>query len=492
MSNGDPLAIGITAPPYNRCDSGTFLYQQGSPFGTQNAALWVRRDGAPICGATIRGDNFSSPPTPGVLPAGVMGMVAADDGGVGVLGTASASQFVFGEIGVLGVTNSFGVVGRALTGAITTAPGVFISGTGVVGTCDDGVGVHGSATTGWGVIGDSSSGAGVTATSDSGVGIDARSQNSTAVLAVAGGSGAGVLGQSSGGPGVEGFTAGGVAGVHGHSERCGVWGEGSGAGVGVYGTSPGNAVVGVTSGSSATSAGVVGSSARSQGVLGTSTIGIGVVGRSRRGLAGSFEGDVVVQGAFYVSGLKAAAVTHPDGSHRAMFSLEAPESYFEDFGEVTLIGESVVVSLDADFAALVTRKKYQVFLTSYGPEALYVRRRDADGFEIARVDAGDEGKLRRVQVGYRIVARRADVKAGRLPKVKMPARSAEMVTDVLPPGGVAAAGRRSVRGADHRQPRGRVTAVPSTPKVPSPDLAALFDATPVERGPEEVRQRPTT
>jgi hypothetical protein len=131
-----------------------------------------------------------------------------------------------------------------------------------------------------------------------------------------------------------------------------------------------------------------------------------------------------VQGALYVNGPKSAAVQHPDGSHRSLFCLESPESYFEDFGEVELADESVVVKLDEDFAALVKRNKYQVFLTSYGPESLYVRKRDAGEFEIARVERGKRKKMRKVQVGYRIVAKRADLKTARLPKIEVPENKA--------------------------------------------------------------------
>ena len=114
------------------------------------------------------------------------------------------------------------------------------------------------------------------------------------------------------------------------------------------------------------------------GVQGDLDTGIGVAGRSPKGWAGYFEGNVLVKGAFYVvGGPKSAAVKHPDGTHRSL--AESPESYFEDFGEVTLTGASVVVKLDKDFAALVKRNKYQVFLTSYGPEALYVRKRGRRG-----------------------------------------------------------------------------------------------------------------
>jgi hypothetical protein len=251
------------------------------------------------------------------------------------------------------------------------------------------VGVHGVATTGWGVIGRSDARAGVTGTSRDAVG-------------------------------VEGVSEHGPAGLCGRSaDQVGVIGE-SQRGVGVVGISPGNAVQGWSTGATGSSIGVTGYCATGQGVLGGSETGIGVGGRSERGWAGYFEGNVIVQGNLHVTGQKSAAVPHPDGTLRSLFCVESPESYFEDFGEAVLAEESVRVALDEDFAALVRRTRYQVFLTSYGPQAIYVSRRDPDGFEIARMPGDDGTKKRRVRVGYRILAKRADLRPTRLPKVSTP------------------------------------------------------------------------
>jgi hypothetical protein len=249
-------------------------------------------------------------------------------------------------------------------------------------------------------------------------------------------------------------------------------------GVGVAGVSPTNAIQGLSTGSGGNSIGVSGFSNGGAGVQGDSNTGIGVAGRSPNGWAGYFEGNVVVKGAFYVvGGPKSAAVKHPDGTHRTLFSLESPESYFEDFGEVTLTGESVVVKLDKDFAALVKRNKYQVFLTSYGPEALYVRKRSAEAFEIARVDRGTRSKLRKVQVGYRIVARRADLKSARLPKVDVPAQAAEVTTS-------APSTSKRRRNAE-LVPSAQLEPLPATPRTPLPDLTTMVEAKPDETTGEE-------
>jgi hypothetical protein len=459
MSNGDPLAVGITQPPFNRATAGTLLVHDGSAFGTQNTAFWVKRIGSPHCDAAIRGENFAEDPTPAPdrMQAGVLGMIPPTSAGAGVIGTTSAGtgpSLFNGETGVMGLTNAYGVVGRAFMGVMEDDSGAFISATGVVGECRDGVGVHGTATSGWGVIGDSATSTGVAGRSVSGAGVEGRSEQSI---------------------GVEGHTSQGLAGVRGQSQRSvGVLGA-SEQGTGVFGTSPTNAIQGWSTGTSGPAIGVFGHCEAGAGVQGDSTTGIGVAGLSSRGWAGYFEGNVIVRGGFYVVGSpKAAAVKHPDGTHRSLFCLESPESYFEDFGEVVLAGDSVWVKLDEDFSALVKRNRYQVFLTSYGPAALYVRKRSPDGFEIARVDLSTGGKPARMRVGYRIVARRADTRSTRLPKVEIPAHAPDTTELRKSPGKT-----RRTR-ADAHALTGEPGPLPATPNIPRPGLQALADAEPPE------------
>ncbi|MCC6610353.1 MAG: hypothetical protein IT515_11870 [Burkholderiales bacterium] len=482
MSNGDPLRVGMTQPPDNRATSATMLVHNGSPFGTQTSAFWVQRLGAPAGSAAIRGDNFSTGLDSTGTKAGVLGMAPASPQAVGVLGATSGPPNLFwGETGVLGVTNSFGVVGRALTGVILDDDNQFVSATGVVGQCNDGVGVHGVATTGWGVIGQSNSRTGVAGRSASGAGVEARSQQGDALVASTQ-TGVGVLadsvrnsavlGRSRDATAIEGVTKQGLAGVHGQADRMyGVWGT-SVQGIGVMGVSPTNALVGRSTGSAGAAIGVVGSCDAGQGVMGDSVSGIGVGGRSLRGWAGYFGGNVVVRGGFYVvGGPKAAAVKHADGTLRSLFCVESPESYFEDFGEITFAKASVTVKLDKDFASLIKRNRYQVFLSCYGPESLYVRRRGPDSFEIARVDERAGAMLRKVRVGYRIVARRADVKAERLPRIKV-APMVAAVTKLEPPK------IKQVKSGKNAVAVSAPEVLPRAPKIPSVDLKALAQARP--------------
>lgn len=471
MSNGDTLRVGLTQPPDNRATSATLLVHNGSAFGTQHTGFWVRRVGAPGCSAAIRGENSSVGDLAGVPRAGVLGLAPASSSGVGVFGSSTGSPgLFFGEVGVLGVTNSYGVVGRALSNFMVEETGRIEGATGVRGECDGGVGVHGVATTGLGVIGQSVSRTGVTGSSESGVAVEARSNK-----------GDGVRASTETGVGVHGFSADGLAGVHGHAVRLsGVLGT-SERGVGVAGVSAGSAVFGEATGNSGI--GVVGLSEAGQGVLGDSTSGIAVGGRSTRGFAGFFEGNVVVRGGLFVTGgPKSALVKHADGTHRALFCMESPESYFEDFGEVALAGPSVSVKLDKDFACLVKCNNYQVFLTCYGPHQVYVHRRTPEGFEIARMDDATGKKPRKVRVGYRIVARRADLKAARLPKVSVATMVADVVRPVLPDSGKGGKGKA-------REANRKLGALPRPAMTTAVDLKALAGLAQADDSPSDTTKK---
>jgi hypothetical protein len=156
------------------------------------------------------------------------------------------------------------------------------------------------------------------------------------------------------------------------------------------------------------------------GVLGYSASGSGVYGLSDGGgLAGRFEGKVNVHGDFNViaPGVKGALVPHPDGSHRQLYCMESPESWFEDFGEGKLIKGKARVQLDSGFASVVKTNTYHVFLTPYGDSnGLYVARRSKRGFEVKEQGNGKSS----LSFSYRIVAKRKDVEGKRLAKVKVP------------------------------------------------------------------------
>jgi hypothetical protein len=136
--------------------------------------------------------------------------------------------------------------------------------------------------------------------------------------------------------------------------------------------------------------------------------------RDGAGVAAYFLGEVQVRGAFVVTaGTKSVSVPHPDGSHRLLYCMESPENWFEDFGESELRAGEARVGLDADFAAVVQTAGYHVFLTPRSDSnGLYVARQDAAGFTV-REQRGGQSDL---TFSYRVVARRKDIEAPRLPK----------------------------------------------------------------------------
>jgi hypothetical protein len=77
------------------------------------------------------------------------------------------------------------------------------------------------------------------------------------------------------------------------------------------------------------------------------------------------------------SGATSAAVPHPDGSHRRLYCVENPESWFEDSGTGQLECGGGGVPLDPDFAAVVHVDDSHVFLTAYDPLELHVNERTA-------------------------------------------------------------------------------------------------------------------
>jgi len=351
-----------------------------------------------------------------------------NNNGYGISSTGTVTPTASGT-GVYGFSRAFG--------DMTASPGVHgesTNGTGVYGESQtEGYGVHGSSF-GTGVRGDSrSDGSGVFGYSLDGNGIFGISTNRSR---------AGVFGRSSRRPGAERAGVGvwgdspDNAGVAGTSlESVGVFGR-SRNGTGVRGEfSPeglqqeppsGDGVVGTSSsgrgvaGFSPTSGfGVFGraDAAESAGVVGFSNEGFGVGGVSDTGFAGVFDGDVFVRKSLTVIAAKSAAVPHPDGSHRRLYALESPESWFEDFGRGELVRGRALVELDPDYAAVVRTEDYHVFLTPEGDSrGLYVTNKGSSGFEV-REQQGGTGTL---TFSYRVVARRADIEIERLEKIELP------------------------------------------------------------------------
>jgi hypothetical protein len=223
---------------------------------------------------------------------------------------------------------------------------------------------------------------GVEGSSDAGVGVFGRSETGTGVH---GTGGFGVVGSASAdwGAGVRG-SASGYYGV-------GVRGDSGPEGIGVY------------------AAGV-----------GEESVGLYAVG-GKATVAGYFHGGLFVQGSFAATGVKAAAVPHPDGSYRQLYALESPECWFEDFGRAELKGGKARVELRPDFAAVIDAKAMHIFLSPEGNcHGLYVSSQSRKGFSVRELQGGASS----LSFSYRIVAGRKDARGQRMERIRMPQRPA--------------------------------------------------------------------
>ena len=288
-------------------------------------------------------------------------------------------------IGVVGQSSSSSPFSTAIYGHASHGTGMWGAGggNGVIGAADEnGHGV-------WGVSGGSS-------------GVGVRGQGGVGVLGDVT-AGTGVVGRSISGPGVIGTTS--------DPDGTGV--------VGVLGTSLGAFVERNPVSIVMVGAGVAGHSPNGTAIMGTVD-----GGPNGNGVAGAFDGDVVVTGRILagrlsVTGHKSALVRHPDGSYRALYCMESPESWFEDFGRARIVRGKTAVKLDPGFVAIVRGDDYHIFLAPEGEsQGLYVSRRSRSGFEVREQRRGTST----LPFSYRVVARRKDVTVRRFEKINLTSR----------------------------------------------------------------------
>ncbi|HEY7053220.1 MAG TPA: hypothetical protein VH496_13965 [Mycobacterium sp.] len=168
--------------------------------------------------------------------------------------------------------------------------------------------------------------------------------------------------------------------------------------------------------------GVYGLSAKGHGLVGaTATAGGAAVVGATNGVPGAFAaafyGPVIIGGDFtVVGGAKSAAVPHPDGTHRRLYCVESPESWFEDFGRGELTCGQADIAFDADFAAVADVSDYHVFLTPCDTHIdLCVTEQTTNGFRVLARDAASGGRF-----SWRVVARRKDIAGQRFATVTIP------------------------------------------------------------------------
>jgi hypothetical protein len=228
------------------------------------------------------------------------------------------------------------------------------------------------------------------------------------------------LGGGKNGPGVRGIAGGAQNRQSPTGSRVGVYGNGA---TGVVGESLDPFGVG------AQGWGLVGVVGRN-----TSPMGVAVTGLCQdyqgntipNSNAGAFVGNVIIDGNLQVTGTTSAVVPFLDGSHRQLYCLESPESWFEDFGFGQLVKGQTQIQLDPDFAATVNSGSYHVFITEYEDNnALYVTKRTSTGFEVrAKTSTAN------TTFSYRVVAKRKDIAPARLEKVTWPIESLEAIKKV--------------------------------------------------------------
>jgi hypothetical protein len=338
----------------------------------------------------------------------------------GFLTSASQARFSVGGLfsgwywgvqGLGGAPDDSGKVGPAPNDYCSYA-GVFGTGvyvTGVAGTSINNVGVYGQAGEDPDFSIPTTFSAGVVGAGNISSGVVGWSTNKHGVVGW-GYQGNGVLGRSSQFHGVSGFSFNNTAikGVSGVGEQE----EGP--------TIPDGVTIGGVVGTSDQRHGVIGTSRARVGIYGYSINSVGVFGRTDNAAswAGLFVGNVRVLGTIYANNLPSPLVPFPDGSRRALYCMASPEHWFEDFGSAKLARGRALVKLDANFAKVIKRGDYRVFVTPEGDcRGLYVRRKSGNSFEVRELTGGKSS----IAFSYRIVGRRKDIKQPRrFAKVDMP------------------------------------------------------------------------
>jgi hypothetical protein len=130
---------------------------------------------------------------------------------------------------------------------------------------------------------------------------------------------------------------------------------------------------------------------------------------------------LTVDGNLVVTGTKSAGVKLPDGRSVALYAVESPENWFEDFGTAHMTNGVASVRLDQDFLAAVdTASGYHVFVVPNGPcGTLYVAKKGASAFEVREIGQ----HLCKAGFDYRVVAKRLGFEKLRMEPVQNSASS---------------------------------------------------------------------
>jgi hypothetical protein len=126
-------------------------------------------------------------------------------------------------------------------------------------------------------------------------------------------------------------------------------------------------------------------------------------------------GNTMIAGNLNVTGTKSSVAQLSDGRVVALYAVESPENWYEDFGTVWLSHGVARVLIDPTFAQTTnTEMVYKVFLSPNGKcQGLYVAKKTATEFEVRELRHGKSN----VAFDYRIVARRRGYESLRLKEV---------------------------------------------------------------------------
>ncbi|HNT78795.1 MAG TPA: hypothetical protein PKH77_27635 [Anaerolineae bacterium] len=125
------------------------------------------------------------------------------------------------------------------------------------------------------------------------------------------------------------------------------------------------------------------------------------------------DGDLDCRGTITGATLRTAAEV--DGDTRALYGVQSPQAWLEDFGTAQLRDGTAFVKLEALFAkAIQADSGYHVFLTPLGEtQGLYVAKKTPTGFEVREQGGGTAD----IAFDYRIVAQPAGDTGARMPLV---------------------------------------------------------------------------
>ena len=443
-AGGGAGVAGIATNP----SGGVGVYGQGANFAgvfgnailTSGPAAGVFGTTASRDGAGVNGNNSAATG----FATGVTGNTQSANGN-GVFGNApSTTGFANGVLGQTASPFGAGVFGNA-TPVNGQASGVYGQSVNWVG-----VGGQATATSGspaYGVWGDSvsTSGIGVAGFEDAtsgftnGVSGTSVSPNGNGVFGVSNSSTGdfnnGVLG-------INNATTGNAYGVAGSTQTtgfgAGVSGNASattGTAFGIFGqaNSPnGNAIFAHAASPSGFPTALVGFLDSNNGGVAGQFVAHAGAGLILQGLSGpnfnqvftvDANGNLHITGNLLVDGTKSSTAKLQSGRQVALYAVESPENWFEDFGNAELKGGVAWVPLDSSFSeATNAALTYHVFLTPNGDSSgLYVARKTSAGFEVR--EHGDAGS--NVTFDYRIVVKRRGFETMRMAEVQTDGKTLE-------------------------------------------------------------------